>query len=72
MENYDVIFLGFPIWWYVAPTIINTFLEEYDLVGKTIVLFVTSGGSQFGKTVANLKGSASKEELNAWVESINC
>jgi len=85
MEDFDVIFLGFPIWWHVAPTIINTFLEEYDFAGKTIVLFATSGSSGFGKTVANLKGSCSdstniiegkllngsvsKEELTAWVES---
>ena len=54
---YDVIFVGFPIWWYVAPTIINTFLESYDFAGKTIVLFATSGGSGFGKTAAELKGS---------------
>jgi len=59
MENYDTIYLGFPIWWYVAPTIINTFLESYDFSGKTIVLFATSGGSGFGKTVADLKGSVS-------------
>ena len=45
IEGYDTIFLGFPIWWYVAPAIINTFLESYDLTGKTIVLFATSGGS---------------------------
>lgn len=50
MEDYDVIFVGFPIWWYVAPTIINTFLESYDFSGKTIVLFATSGGSGMGKT----------------------
>ncbi len=50
MEDYDVIFVGFPIWWYVAPTIINTFLESYDFSGKTIVPFATSGGSGMGKT----------------------
>lgn len=50
MENYDVIFVGFPIWWYVAPTIINTFLESYDFSGKTIIPFATSGGSGMGKT----------------------
>lgn len=86
MADYEVVFLGFPIWWYVAPTIINTFLEQYDLAGKTIVLFATSGGSQFGRTDANLKGScsdttkiiegkilnssASKDELTAWVASL--
>ena len=55
MENYDTIFIGFPIWWYVAPTIINTFVESYDFSGKTIVPFATSGGSGMGKTVEVLK-----------------
>ena len=50
MDEYDVVFLGFPIWWYVAPTIINTFLESYDFSGKTIVPFATSGGSGMGET----------------------
>ena len=57
--DYDVVFVGFPIWWYVAPTIINTFLEKYDFSGKTIILFATSGGSGFGESAANLKGSVS-------------
>lgn len=86
MADYDVIFVGFPIWWYVAPTIINTFLEQYDLSGKKIVLFATSGGSGFGKTVENLKGSVaadtvikegkllngsiSEAELRAWTKEI--
>jgi flavodoxin len=86
MGEYDIVFLGFPIWWYVAPTIINTFLESYDFSGKTIILFATSGGSGFGKTMEKLKGSVSaaaeikegrilngkpsKEELAAWIESI--
>ena len=48
IAGYDVIFLGFPIWWYTAPTIINTFLERYDFTSKTIVLFATSGGSGLG------------------------
>ena len=55
---YDTIFVGFPIWWYVAPTIINSFLEAYDFSGKKIVLFATSGGSGFGKAVAGLQPSA--------------
>ena len=59
MADYDVVYVVFPIWWYVAPTIINTFLESYDFSGKTIVLFATSGGSGFGNTVAELKGSVS-------------
>lgn len=55
---YDTIFIGFPIWWYIAPTIINTFLEAYDFNGKKIVLFATSGGSGFGKAVQSLQPSA--------------
>ena len=57
VEQYDTIFLGFPIWWYKAPTIINTFLESYDFTGKRIILFATSGGSKFGKTVDELRVS---------------
>ena len=67
VENYDVIFLGFPIWWYVAPTIINTFLESADFSGKKIILFATSGGSKFGKTVEELKVSVSADtEIIEW------
>lgn len=58
IENYDEILIGFPIWWYVAPTIINTFLEAYDFSGKKVVLFATSGGSGFGNTVRELQPSA--------------
>ncbi len=58
ISKYDEIYIGFPIWWYVAPTIINTFLEGYDFSGKTIKLFATSGGSKFGNTVAELMPSA--------------
>ena len=86
VSAYDTILLGFPIWWYVAPTIINSFLESYDFTGKTIVLFATSGGSGFGQTVVGLKGSVSpgtviregrllngnpsKDTLKKWVESL--
>lgn len=63
ISDYDTIFVGFPIWWYVAPTIINTFLESYDFSGKKIVLFATSGGSGFGKTAAGLKDSAKNAEI---------
>lgn len=86
IADYDVIFVGFPIWWYVAPTIINTFLESYDFSGKTVVLFATSGGSGFGKTLDELKGSVSdtaklvegkllngkpsRDELAAWVNGL--
>ena len=59
MDQYDTVFVGFPIWWYVAPTIINTFLEQYDFSGKKIVLFAASGGSGFGKTASALKNSVS-------------
>ena len=86
VEDYDTIFLGFPIWWYTAPTIINTFLESYDFNRKNIILFATSGGSGFGKTAAGLKNSApgavirdgkllngrqTRESLAAWVNSLS-
>lgn len=58
---YDTVFIGFPIWWYVAPTIINTFLEAYDFSGKKIILFATSGGSGFGHTVEELRPSVSAD-----------
>ena len=85
IAEYDTIFVGFPIWWYVAPTIINTFLESYDFSGKTIVPFATSGGSGMGNTNEKLapscpgailmKGktlnsSLSQEELKVWVKSL--
>ena len=63
ISGYDTVYLGFPIWWYVAPTLINTFLEAYDFVGEKIVLFATSGGSGFGNTVAELQPSAPKAEI---------
>lgn len=83
---YDTIFLGFPIWWYVAPHIINSYLESADFSGKTIVLFATSGGSGFGNTLAELKpscdssvkwiegrvfrGHVDNDSLNAWVKQL--
>ena len=84
MSDYDEIILGFPIWWYVAPTIINTFLEAYDFSGKKITLFATSGGSGFGNTVSELKPSApnadivegkllnnaNKQEIENWLKTI--
>ena len=84
MKDYDIIFVGFPIWWYVAPTIVNTFLESYDFTGKKIVLFATSGGSGFGNTVKELQPSApgavitegrllnraNKQEISEWVKSL--
>ena len=63
MDEYDTIFIGFPIWWYVAPIIINTFLESYDLTGKTIIPFATSGGSGMGKTNEKLLPSCKGEVL---------
>ena len=60
---YDTIYVGFPVWWYIAPTIINSFLESYDFSGKKIILFATSGGSGFGKAVENLKPSAPNAEI---------
>ena len=85
VSAYDVIFVGFPIWWYTAPTIIKTFLESYDFSGKEIVLFATSGGSGLGKTESALKpcapnavfkggkliNGASESSLKTWVESLN-
>ena len=57
MDKYDTLFLGFPIWWYIAPTVVNTFLEKYDFSNKKIILFATSGGSGFGGTIKNIKAS---------------
>ena len=85
VAGHDVIFLGFPVWWYVAPTLLNTFLEAYDFTGKTIVLFATSGGSGLGKSAAGLQPSApgarildgrmlngrlNEAELKAWPEGL--
>lgn len=65
ISDYDTLFLGFPIWWHVAPTIINTFLESYDFNGKKIVLFATSGGSDFGNTVKELEPSTKGAAITA-------
>ena len=84
LSDYDTIFLGFPVWWYTAPTIIKTFLEAHDFSGKEIVLFATSGGSGLGKTESALKpcapnavwkggkllNGASEASLRSWVESV--
>ncbi len=58
MDNYDVVFLGFPIWWYREPSIIDTFIEQYDFSGKVIVPFCTSGSSDIGKAPMNILGLA--------------
>ena len=55
MEQYDTVFLGFPIWWYVEPRIVDTFLESYDFSGKTVIPFATSGGSGIGKAEKSLQ-----------------
>lgn len=85
IAGHDVIFLGFPIWWYVAPTIVNTFLESYDFTGKTIILFATSGGSWLGKSAVSLRASVpgarivdgrllngrlNADELKTWVSGL--
>ena len=61
MAQYDTVFVGFPIWWYQAPRIIETFLEHYDFAGKTIIPFATSGGSGMGRTESILKACCSAE-----------
>ena len=65
LTAYDTVYVGFPIWWYVAPTIVNTFLESGDFAGKRVVPFATSGGSGMGKTVAALKPSAPAANFTA-------
>ena len=67
ISKYDEIYIGFPIWWYVALTIINTFLESDDFSGKKIKLFATSGGSGFGKTVQELQASTKGATIEAWM-----
>ena len=82
MEQYDTVFVGFPIWWYEAPRIVQTFLESYDFSGKTVILFATSGGSSISnsekelqKTYSNLKwqkgkllNGATKEDIKQWTK----
>ena len=81
MQGYDVVYVGFPIWWYTCPTIINTFMESYDFSGKTVIPFATSGGSSIKKACEDLKAAypdvnwkegrllnyVSESELKAWV-----
>ena len=87
MNQYDTVFIGFPIWWYVAPRIIQTFLESYDFAGKTIIPFATSGGSGMGNTNSVLEKScstnaiwkdgkrmSSRESVSSvkkWIDSLN-
>ena len=84
MADYDTVFVGFPVWWYREPSIIDTFMESYDFTGKTVVPFCTSGGSGLGESGANMqalapgaklgigerfKGRVSEEELAAWAST---
>ena len=84
MAQYDTVFVGFPIWWYQAPRIIETFLESYDFTGKTVIPFATSGGSGMGKTADILRAVCpaadilpgkrmsareSASSVRAWVET---
>lgn len=83
-DSYDVVYIGFPVWWYTAPTIINTFIENYSFKGKTVIFFATSGGSSIDKANAEFKtqypeinwkagktlNQASKDDIKVWVESI--
>lgn len=85
MDQYDTIFVGFPIWWYEAPRVIQTFLESYDLTGKTVIPFATSGGSDMGNTDSilqrsapkagwklgmRLKATASAQEVSDWLKGL--
>ena len=85
MQSYDVLFVGFPIWWYEAPRIIQSFLESYELAGKVVIPFATSGGSGMGKTTEILQESCpnavvregrcinyrqDKNQLKQWFESL--
>lgn len=84
LSEYDVVYIGFPIWWYTAPTIINTFIEANDFTGKTIVPFATSGGSSIKKSCEDLKAAypnykfgegkmlnkIKREEIEKWAGAI--
>jgi len=86
IQNADIVMVGFPVWWYQAPRIIQTFLESYDCSGKTVILFCTSGGSGLGETEAilrkscsvetkwkpgtRLSSSAGSEAVKAWVDGL--
>ena len=84
MQDYDVIYVGFPIWWYTCPTIINTFMEAYDFKGKTVIPFATSGGSSIKKACEDLKSAypqvnwkegkllnrVSRKEIENWTKEL--
>ena len=83
-DSYDVIYIGFPVWWYTAPTIINTFIETYGFEGKTVIFFATSGGSSIDKAnkdfasvypkinwkAGKTLNGASKTVIKTWVEGL--
>lgn len=86
MNEYDTVFVGFPIWWYTAPRIINTFLESYDFSGKTVIPFATSGGSEMEDISDKIKTSCDSkadfksgkrfsdynaETIKNWIDSLN-
>ena len=86
MVRYDVVFIGFPVWWYIAPTIVNTFIESHDLTGKKVVPFATSGGSGIANCEKNLRKAypeidwctgkllnrpLSEKQFTEWLENIN-
>lgn len=85
LDGYDTVYVGFPIWWYTAPTIVNTFMESYDFKGKKVIPFATSGGSSIDKACADLKATypdinwtkgkllnrATKADVEKWISSIN-
>ena len=85
-KDYNVVLVGFPIWWFTCPQLIKTFMESYDFTGKRIILFATSGGSGLGKTDEGVKkivpgakvengrmlnGNVSEADVKAWVQSLN-
>ena len=80
MEQYDTVFVGFPVWWYVEPRIVDTFLESYDFSGKTVIPFATSGGSGIGKAEKSLRDHCPKADWKrgklvnsgaaAWAKSV--
>lgn len=84
MQEYDVVYVGFPIWWYTCPTIINTFMESYDFKGKTVIPFATSGGSSIKKACEDLKtaypdvnwkegklfNGTTKKEMKNWISGL--
>ena len=85
MAQYETVYVGFPIWWYTCPTIVNTFLEAYDFTGKRVIPFATSGGSSIAKAESDLRkaypnaiwlpgkllNSATDDQLKAWVDSVS-